>query len=1612
MKATAGGTPREPQTSRRGRRVLASALALMLGLTLSPTTMAWAAPDDSVPESTAPEGAETTAPETAAQPGETQTDESTADEASVGDGCTAEGGVPGKIVEGGGCEAETQGAQPNADSEAVPGLALSVKVFSDGTPGTIDGGTGWDPNSNPGNDAGPKNGIVRVNDTVTYDVEYVVSSTEAEDLTWSITFPKGMQVMALPGFCMESGTPRPGSSLTPLDPSANVTLPLTANSRDQLEQQTLTCNMGAKAVAADTVKVTAKVLNLVHQGQDLTIPAANVTAKGIIVPEPASSPLPTVKASARLMWDISKNSTALQENTGYTYGPTLEPCDWAPTESCMRTTYPLLLSAPAGGKGAMPAIGDITLVDDLSPRKMYPGLTEAQYLEIEAELDKYGSRATATAVAYQQPFSRIAPSQWATSTAVNSVRDSGVLTVQQPGGPGTAANLTIKNPDMSLRTYPTQAGQPDGTSLPGNEAYAVALSVRVLTPVATIKKYGTKAANSDSWTLPTINHYSELHLEGFDPANGDVQGSNDQPGAKATGGNLSQTFPKPQDLADWHWNDYRATTPNVQNTGSFGKAFAGLPGAPGNMTPANFVPANAAFAEGPPGGATRGSGGITVAETQVVTSQLVFVGSNPAVPDTVSFVGCDAWDNDKLHLIATEANSPYTGDSSGTAWMQRIPSRGEAVWLSGYNNLPDNKFATDASQGPTMKVQYSASKGVDGEAVTCNEPLDDPSWVDSPEELGASVDLPNNGGTYYPSVARVRVFLVLPEPVAVTAQLSAMQVRASVSIGLRVADFTPDLPTGTILPNYAGVKMVSGENLTPAQMLTHSQAWARASYTKDDHVGHPAGDRLILVAAQARIDKEVRPGTDGAWSKTPPQSTGGDTVQYRLSPSLTSGAQTPGILKDVWVEDCMPGVQTFSEASVAPAVVSPGSTPADAKRTACAAGQTYIRWILPQQEVNQPIEPIIYSVDVSPTADDGQYTNTVVVWAQDDATPEAQRKAQAGIQIANIAGVKLEKVALTPVVQVNRPGQTVDNELNKWAIRLTNTMPASEQSAITHPDMIDVLPKQGEQGTAHNGTFKFVSAAVTQGGADTRILYTKAANVSANPADPSNGASGATTWCDAPTGGTRVSGLNGCPASAAEVTALRVIRPVAYQSGDVIEVELAMVGVDNRAADRYVNRVMAQAEGLTYQVGPLNRPEVAVESKLGDYVWWDLNRDGVQNAFKGADEPVARGVTVKLSGTDDLGNPVSLETTTDDDGKYVFEQLRASNGDGYTVTFVKPAGSEFTAPLAGGDTSLDSNAAVDTGASAPTVLGANARDYTIDAGLLPLGGVQIHKSIKGVGAGEFAAEDELEFEVVCTFDDELGDEPNPVEVLNETVTLPVNGAAQVLSEVLGGLPAYSSCTITETGAGSADEAAGPVTVAIKWDGVAQRAVDATAMMDNFYSMGSVQVAKKLEGDRDAVNKAKDLVFEVLVTCQVEVPDPENEGETKRADVYSGVVKIKGGQTKYLVDENDEPRGLPVGARCFGSEVNTGGAAKAVVDLNTWEKSAEVVKGKPDELQQLTITATNTFKNPPCTGPCLPNTGGQITGALLIGAGLLLAGALILLKRRRRAENPDHPPVIG
>ena len=113
-----------------------------------------------------------------------------------------------------------------------------------------------------------------------------------------------------------------------------------------------------------------------------------------------------------------------------------------------------------------------------------------------------------------------------------------------------------------------------------------------------------------------------------------------------------------------------------------------------------------------------------------------------------------------------------------------------------------------------------------------------------------------------------------------------------------------------------------------------------------------------------------------------------------------------------------------------------------------------------------------------------------------------------------------------------------------------------------------------------------------------------------------------------------------------------------------------------------------------------------VNASLGDFVWEDLDTDGVQDAG----EPGIAGIPVELYY---CNNTYITNTTTDANGNYLFDKLFPGE---YYVKFIKPAGYEFTLQDQGSDDSKDSD--VDTDARTGCVnLSALESDLTIDGGL-------------------------------------------------------------------------------------------------------------------------------------------------------------------------------------------------------------------------------------------------------------------------------------------------------
>ena len=119
-------------------------------------------------------------------------------------------------------------------------------------------------------------------------------------------------------------------------------------------------------------------------------------------------------------------------------------------------------------------------------------------------------------------------------------------------------------------------------------------------------------------------------------------------------------------------------------------------------------------------------------------------------------------------------------------------------------------------------------------------------------------------------------------------------------------------------------------------------------------------------------------------------------------------------------------------------------------------------------------------------------------------------------------------------------------------------------------------------------------------------------------------------------------------------------QPGTYLDGDDVPGNLG-----GEAGDDVINNIVLGSG----QIGDgYNFAEIE-SSVVQGLVWEDFNNDGEVNFGEKAIE----GVVIKLNGTDDRGNSVDQNATTDGDGVYGFFDLRPGN---YVITETQPAGFE------------------------------------------------------------------------------------------------------------------------------------------------------------------------------------------------------------------------------------------------------------------------------------------------------------------------------------------------
>lgn len=117
---------------------------------------------------------------------------------------------------------------------------------------------------------------------------------------------------------------------------------------------------------------------------------------------------------------------------------------------------------------------------------------------------------------------------------------------------------------------------------------------------------------------------------------------------------------------------------------------------------------------------------------------------------------------------------------------------------------------------------------------------------------------------------------------------------------------------------------------------------------------------------------------------------------------------------------------------------------------------------------------------------------------------------------------------------------------------------------------------------------------------------------------------------------------------------------------------------------------------------------LVLPASLGDFVWSDLNHNGIQDAG----EPGVPSVPVHLYASSD--GTLLASTVTDANGKYLFSNLMPGT---YYVVFDKGGYAYFSPQYQGTDQALDSNASLSTGQTENITLSSGQSNLTVDAGL-------------------------------------------------------------------------------------------------------------------------------------------------------------------------------------------------------------------------------------------------------------------------------------------------------
>lgn len=1080
---------------------------------------------------------------------------------------------------------------------AVPPPVVNavLKISADGT-SPFDGTT-YDPvgGTNSGTDASATNGIVRNSDVVTYRMEANLNGTNSDNLTFNLSLSSEQEVISIPALCL---TTRPSGTLSPVSS-------LSGNKRN------LTCNTGVVQEGTTVrVDVLARVKPTTPNGAVLNA-NLTVTANGA---SPASANLVSVIATGRPVYDISLI------NANPTFG-----------------TYDY-------GSGNVPG----SIVTWGVAIKYVKGSETLQNGNIELTMNVTNTGADNNTVVLDcghfnnfknMPYGSVGLTPEATN--LNSVEDSGLISCNQPGGPGTDITLTITNPEMNPNSFPDSFAS--AASIPQGDSYVVSVFYRTFHPLTDVPVNSSMTITSTVATssMP-LSITGQVATESTTANNSDVYGMQYSPGSSGSpNGSLSaSTYPLIPSLVENKVMPVGEFSPFINNTHKF---------IPGSDVPFHVN-----------GTHSHNNGLPSSGYTTETATQIVCVKPDDNWEFTGRYYDKYFGSLNNTNSVLNEAVNFFRGNS---AYINN-PDYG---FRSGHLINPDPNFSLEFysfSRRPgeyiihPIIVEYSFDAPASVRDSECGDL--DATWV---SDYGSTPEL----------VKQIRYTAVIDGDVF-GRELATTFFHVNPIFKLKET---------AVIGDYAGVWMSQYQHTSGAANSPY--IWHHSTVTDDlsdpnyayfprtTSVPSATAHRIEVVSATARITKDILNETPAGEPRTTFSS--GEQVNYRLTTDLTLPNTALGGTTSVVITDVVPAGLIYNYDAT---VIQGGPCTLVVTPNFPVGNQTTLEWTCSNVQLDGEASsnPIIeFSATVASHIVSGTYTNTSRVSSPIDTTSTlTERTSNFAITVNTPGSFNVFVKSLTPGIEVD---QNVVFQLeygNSGSIALTGTR------------LINILPYQAnplEPESDFNGTATFAGLTSSHGGsfyftmADPTTIELDPCHVSNVPAGETAGTysfcnnlaqliggttgTGATEWClvSPPFNAGAFAGLPaGCPHSLAEITAFQFAGgsfPINQQKRTL---QLTLNTNGNQLDDLYANEFGGRA--IEYELPVISNDAIAevVSGTIGDFVWNDRDQDGVQDAG----EPGIQGVTVNLlwAGPDGIfgnGDDETFSTVTNSSGFYQFTGL-------------------------------------------------------------------------------------------------------------------------------------------------------------------------------------------------------------------------------------------------------------------------------------------------------------------------------------------------------------------